>query len=112
MEIEGKKIKWRKLAELPMNKQMCKKVLLLVEGRFSGRDSLHVVTDYWHVCFDKKYFNWDLFYKKEIYRINILSVSASLSFIVCCDSYVVLSLYTSLSTSTSPFSSLWFRLNM
>lgn len=65
MEIEGKKIKWRKLDELPMNKQMCKKVLLLVEGRFSGSDSLHVVTDYWHVCFDKKYFNWDLFYKKE-----------------------------------------------
>ena len=46
MEIEGKKIKWRKLAELPMNKQMCKKVLLLVEGRFSGKDSLHVVTEY------------------------------------------------------------------
>lgn len=65
MEIEGKKIKWRKLVELPMDKQMCKKVLLLVEGRFSGKDSLHVVTDYWHVCFDKKYFNWDLFYKKE-----------------------------------------------
>ena len=74
MEIEGKKIKWRKLDELPMNKQMCKKVLLLVEGRFSGRDSLHVVTDYWHVCFDKKYFNWDLFYKKEKIGINSLTV--------------------------------------
>ena len=49
MEIEGKKIKWRKLVELPMDKRMCKKVLLLVEGRFSGKDSLHVVNDYWQV---------------------------------------------------------------
>lgn len=28
MEIEGNKIKWRKLAELPMNKQMCKRFIV------------------------------------------------------------------------------------
>lgn len=64
MEINGKYIRWRKPNELPIDKQMCKKVLLLVEGKFSGKDSLHVVTDYWHVCQDDRFFDWDLFYKK------------------------------------------------
>ena len=65
MEMDGKCIRWRKPSELPMDKNMSKKVLLLVEGKLSGNDSLHVVTDYWQVCQDERFFDWDLFYKKE-----------------------------------------------
>ena len=42
--MDGKCIRWRKPSELPMDKNMSKKVLLLVEGKLSGNDSLHVVT--------------------------------------------------------------------
>ena len=48
-----------------MDKNMSKKVLLLVKGKLSGNDSLHVVTDYWQVCQDERFLDWDLFYKKE-----------------------------------------------
>ena len=44
MEMDGKCIRWRKPSELPMDKNMSKKVLLLVKGKLSGNDSLHVVT--------------------------------------------------------------------
>ena len=65
MEMDGKCIRWRKPSELAMDKNMSKKVLLLVKGKLSGNDSLHVVTDYWQVCQDERFFDWDLFYKKE-----------------------------------------------
>lgn len=63
--MESNAIRWKKLDELPMDKPMIKKVLLLTEGRFNKSHQLHVVTDYWHVCHDKMDCDWKLFSKKE-----------------------------------------------
>lgn len=58
-------VKWHKVNELPMDKPMIKKVLLLTEGRFNKSKQLHVITDYWHVCHDKMDCDWKIFYKKS-----------------------------------------------
>lgn len=57
--------KWKSTDELPMDREMNEKILILSESRISGNTSLHVHTDYWEVFFDKKCFNLDIFDKKK-----------------------------------------------
>ena len=66
-------LKWKNIDELPMNEEMNKKVLLLSEGRISGSTTLHVVTDYWNVFFDKRDFDMNAIDKKERMENNLFS---------------------------------------
>lgn len=45
------KISWKSVSELPLDEEMYKKVLILVEGRLS-KGLLYVLTDYWKVHHD------------------------------------------------------------
>lgn len=60
-------MKWNDIESLPMNKEQIKKILILTEGR---RDkSLHVCTNYWHVFFDNRNFEFEDLYDKKV-KIN------------------------------------------
>lgn len=59
------KIKWNSIEELPIDEEQNRKVLLLTEGRLSGSTTLHVITDYWQVFFDRKDFDLNIFNKKK-----------------------------------------------
>ena len=59
------KLKWNDISELPIDEEQNKKVLLLTEGRLSGSTTLHVVTDYWHVFFDDRDFDLNIFNKRK-----------------------------------------------
>ena len=41
-------IKWHDVSELPLNKELYKKAILLLEGRLQA-NKLYVLTDYWKV---------------------------------------------------------------
>lgn len=60
-----KELQWNSIEDLPIDEEQMRKVLLLAEGRLSGSTTLHIVTDYWQVFFDKCDFNLDIFQKKE-----------------------------------------------
>jgi hypothetical protein len=58
-------ISWKSVDELPMDNPYYKKVLILSEGRISGRTSLCVSTDYWQVFLDERDFGQENFYDKK-----------------------------------------------
>jgi hypothetical protein len=58
-------ISWKSVDELPMDNPYYKKVLILSEGRISGRTSLCVSTDYWQVFLDERDFGEEQFYDKK-----------------------------------------------
>jgi hypothetical protein len=66
-------LKWKKTEELPMDEAQNKKLLLLSEGRISGSTTMHVSTDYWHVFFDDKEFNLNIYDKKKKHSPNCFS---------------------------------------
>lgn len=53
--------KWRNVEELPMDKEMTIKVVLLVENKFNSHESMEIITDKWTVCVDDKYVDWKIF---------------------------------------------------
>lgn len=65
--------KWKTVDELPMDKEMKEKLLILSESRISGNTSLHVSTDYWEVFFDKKDFNLNVYDKKKKHSDTLFS---------------------------------------
>lgn len=61
--MELNSFKWRKLEELPMDKEMTLKVILLVENDSNIHSSMEIVTDRWTVCIDRRYVDWKIFQK-------------------------------------------------
>lgn len=57
--------KWKDVEDLPMDREMNEKVLILSESTISGNTSLHVTTEYWNVFFDDRDVSWDIFDKKK-----------------------------------------------
>ena len=62
--------KWKSVDELPMDREMNEKILILSESTISGNTSLHVTTEYWNVFFDDRNVNWDIFDKKKKHGEN------------------------------------------
>jgi hypothetical protein len=50
-------LRWKNVNELPMDEQSIRKVLLLTNGKRNDSDTLHIVTNYWHVFLDEKDLN-------------------------------------------------------
>lgn len=57
--------KWKSVDELPMDREMNEKILILSESTISGNTSLHVTTEYWNVFFDDRNVDWNIFDKKK-----------------------------------------------
>ena len=66
-------LNWKSTEELPIEEEQMRKVLLLTEGRLSGSTTLHVVTDYWHVFFDNRDFDLNIFNKRKKLSENCFS---------------------------------------
>lgn len=59
--MELSSFKWRQIEELPMDKEMTLKVILLVEKQSNRHSSMEIVTDEWTVCVDSRYVDWEIF---------------------------------------------------
>ena len=71
--MKNEDLKWKDTKELPIEEEQMKKVLLLTEGKLSGSTTLHVVTDYWQVFFDKRDLNLNIFNNKKKLSNNMFS---------------------------------------
>lgn len=65
--------KWKTVDELPMDREMNEKILILSESTISGNTSLHISTEYWNVFFDNRDVNWNIFDKKKKHSNNMYS---------------------------------------
>ena len=71
--MEQSNLEWKKVEDLPIDEEQMRKVLLLTEGRLSGSTTLHVVTDYWQVFFDKLDFDLNIFEKRKKVSENLFA---------------------------------------